>query len=108
MEDGCIDGWVRYRYSILESVGVFCCSCMANVVGLVFFEAETFSFPPFLFLSHLTLSFPYHKEAPDEFRLFGVVLLFFLHLWFFYFLVLAKLRDGVGWHKIGRGVSSGE
>ncbi|PUU83626.1 hypothetical protein B9Z19DRAFT_823186 [Tuber borchii] len=65
MEDGCIDGWVRYRYSILESVGVFC-SCIANVVGLVSFEAETFSFPPFLFLSHLTL-FPTVRKCSMSF-----------------------------------------
>lgn len=71
--DGCDN-----RYSILESVGVFCCSCIANVVGL---RRKPFSFPPFLFLSHLTL-FPYRKEVPDEFRLFGVVLLFFFLLTF--------------------------
>lgn len=107
MEDGCIDGWVRYRYSILESVGVFCCSCMANVGGLVFFEAETFSFPPFLFLSHLTF-FPTVRKRPMSVGCLEWFCFFFLRLWFFYFLVLAKLRDGVGWYKIGRGVSSGE
>lgn len=77
------------------------------LVGLVSLRRKPSFFPTLSSLSCPPYSFPYCKETPDAFRLFGVVLLFF-HLWFFYYLVFAKPRDGVGWHKIGRRVSSGE
>jgi len=55
--DGCIDGWVRYRYSILESVGVFC-FCIANVVGLVSLRRKPSFFPTLSFLPTSLFSLP--------------------------------------------------